>query len=69
MMISAAFELRFDNASTGDEACLSATFTCSRLLKARTVQIGVSDMHVVDTLAGETGRDLLAFLFQVENEG
>ena len=68
-MISAALEFRRDRASTAharfDERGQRKR---EREREARTVEVGVADVHVVYALIGEAGRHLLALLLDVEDE-
>lgn len=63
-MTSAALVLRFDRARTGGEIGESSCWGWRRL----TVEIGVTDVHVVDALGRETRCDLLALLFDIEDQ-
>lgn len=68
MMISAALEFRFDSARTFQDKrrCISETET--KVETFLTIQVRMSNVHVVDALARETGRDLLALLFDFEDK-
>jgi len=66
-MISAALVFLRDKARTGESLLWSSvSFSVAQSL---TIQIRVSNVHIVNALIREAGGHLLSFLFNFKNQG